>query len=308
LVFTVLRIARTSLLCLLIIVVGLLLTYDFAIADPRGPTETIQSLRVAIFLHPNNALVHNNLGVVLANAGQWSEALRQFQTAVWIEPDEPSYALNLAAAQFSCENISTARSIYAGLLKEDQDNVDALLGLAGIDRALGCHHDALHQYQLAESIDPLNFDVHTSLGGELMATKQYAAAVYEYETCLCFEPDDAQTLAFLATAQAGLGDVSDAMTTVQSALSLPTITVDMQSKLDVQLGSLFLLQGRAPDAVAALRAALQLTPGDANIHNALGAALYAEGDRRSATSEWQTAYCSNDPEAKRTAKDWLSSP
>ena len=60
--------------------------------------EAIRQYQEAIRLKPDDADAHNNLGVALGQKGQIDEAIRQFQEALRLNPDHADAHYNLGAA------------------------------------------------------------------------------------------------------------------------------------------------------------------------------------------------------------------
>jgi Flp pilus assembly protein TadD len=51
-----------------------------------------------VTLGPRNSLVHNALGVILDEVGDHAAAAAAFERAAELDPDNPSFSLNLAGA------------------------------------------------------------------------------------------------------------------------------------------------------------------------------------------------------------------
>lgn len=69
-----------------------------------------KSWKEAIRLDNKNARSHNNLGVLRSAEGKHVEALTEFQLASKLEPENPSYLVNLAAEMILLKQIENART------------------------------------------------------------------------------------------------------------------------------------------------------------------------------------------------------
>ena len=272
-------------------------------AQPAGRPEAVAPSVIA-----NDPEILNQQGVALAGDGEWKRAVSDLQTAVDLKPGEPKYVLNLAAALRESGDLSDAVKLYAELAKADPDDPEEEFGLARTYTDLGQDQNAVTQYLLAEHGDPMSFAVHKELAAELIGLGRFSDAVEECRYSLCIQPSDISSESMLATCLAESGKVDSGVADLTSVLKLPGLTPADRSSIDVQLGSLLLQEGKVSDAVNALKNALTLTPGDPEVHDSLGAALWASGDKRDAAGEWKAAYCSNDPVAKHDAAVWLATP
>ena len=75
----------------------------------------------AITLSPSNALRHNALGVILSETGDEAGAVAAFEKAAELDPENPTYSLNLAGAYDSlgdADKSAAAMERYRKLLAE----------------------------------------------------------------------------------------------------------------------------------------------------------------------------------------------
>lgn len=74
---------------------------------------------------PKNSLAHNMLGVTYAERGQVAQALKEFKTAVALQPESPSLWFNVATAYHQLGQLQQAVAAYDEVLKRDPNNVSA---------------------------------------------------------------------------------------------------------------------------------------------------------------------------------------
>jgi Flp pilus assembly protein TadD len=277
----------------------------FAQDGQAGLDKSLARSRTAAFSHSKDPVAHSEFGIALAAAGHFPEAIGQMKDAVWMSHNNPTYVAALAKIFAECGRAREARSGYTLALRLDPGNVQALVGLADIDRIAGKNVSAVSLYQRAEEIDPLNFDVHSRLADAFLDLHRFGGAEIEFQYCLCIRPLDAGSMLFLATAQSEQGKLDEAIATLNGILAVPQVSAKIQSDAYVQLGALMLQAGRSADAVDVLRKAQALAPDDPQVANALGAALYSNGEIEEANEEWKTSLSSSDQDAKQTAKAWM---
>jgi hypothetical protein len=86
--------------------------------------------RRALALAPNHRRAHNNLGLVLAHAGRWEDALTEFRSGTGAEADAH---LNLAFVLALERHWPEARTHYEHAQAVDPSSVAAKKGLASLD-------------------------------------------------------------------------------------------------------------------------------------------------------------------------------
>jgi len=93
--------------------------------------DAISGLHVLLNRDGDNALIHNDLGVLYSSIGENGKALLHHEKAVGLAPANATFRKNLASLYYSVANrVDDAISLYTALLKESPDDVDSLSALA----------------------------------------------------------------------------------------------------------------------------------------------------------------------------------
>jgi Flp pilus assembly protein TadD len=93
--------------------------------------DAISALHAILKRDMDNALVHNDLGVLYSRIGENRKALMHHEQAVGLVPANATFRKNLASLYYSAANrADDAISLYSALLKESPNDIDSLSALA----------------------------------------------------------------------------------------------------------------------------------------------------------------------------------
>jgi len=160
--------------------------------------EAIAPLESALWVEPDYAHTHVNLGFALDRSGRTAEAAEQFQLALRIEPDFPSARYGLGMAWLKAGRPGDAALQFeklAGTAPEDPA-VRTYWGLA-LARA-GRPADALAHFQEAARLNPRDADARYFCGMTFLALGRPAEATQQFRQALQIRPDHAGALKALA--------------------------------------------------------------------------------------------------------------
>lgn len=120
--------------------------------DVPGAIHAMQQL---ITREPDNAMAHNDLGVLYYNQGNMEEAQRYYEQAIRLDMHNPTIQKNLADFYFVEQGrIQEALTIYVNILKNDREDIDALMASGTICCALEKDDDARVFFERVLEIDP----------------------------------------------------------------------------------------------------------------------------------------------------------
>ncbi len=168
----------------------------------------------------NNALIQNQLGVVLNQQGKRTEAFSHFAEALRIKPDYFHALANMALALSQQGKTAEAIDFYQRALKVRSDSAQAHMQLGRLladqgkqDEALqefvkaspndfdlrvrlgealarqGKHSEAISQLTVAARLKPNSAEVHNNLGLLLLMTGQPERSIPHFSTALRLKPD-----------------------------------------------------------------------------------------------------------------------
>ncbi|HUK19257.1 MAG TPA: tetratricopeptide repeat protein [Bryobacteraceae bacterium] len=208
--------------------------------EKRDYAAALPKLREAEALNPDEASVHNNLGIALAETGQPSESLAEYEKAIALSPDFAEAYNNLGNA--------LAR--------------------------LGKMAEAVARYQQALDLDPQYSKARSNFGVALARMGRPAEAIPHLEKALDAQPDDAEVHTNLGLSLAMVGRIDEGIPHLEKALAMHP---DFESEFN--LARVLAAQGRFPQAIPHFEQASKLAHGrDVPTLDLLGGA-YAEVGR-----------------------------
>ena len=109
--------------------------------------------------YPSFALAHNDLGVLYYQLGDKFRCVKNYKKAVEMDPKNPTFLKNLADFYLVEEGaVEKALEIYASVLKDHPEDIDALMVAGHICSAMGNGDSAKTFYQRVLDVEPWNFD------------------------------------------------------------------------------------------------------------------------------------------------------
>lgn len=128
--------------------------------------QAFLSLEQLVAQEPDNALAHNDLGVLCTRRGEMEMACVHHEAAVRHNPANITFQKNLAALYYSClGRTDDAIAIYTRLLREYPDDVDVLTALAIISAANRLGEQARLFIGRVLELEPWNSDARDFLAG-----------------------------------------------------------------------------------------------------------------------------------------------
>jgi tetratricopeptide (TPR) repeat protein len=223
---------------------------------------------------PSNARAHYDLGVILTSLNRSQEAIAQYEAALWINPNYAEAHNNLGVVLETIPGrLLDAISQYEAALRIEPDDADTHCNLGNaLFKIPGHLPDAIAEYRAALRIEPDDADAYLNLGNALLNIPgRVSGAIFEYQMALRIKPDDAETHNDLGKALSQFpGRLLDAIAEFRAALQIKPNYAEAHYNLGRTLAQ---VPGRSPQAISEYEAALRINPEYAKAHNNLGAAL-----------------------------------
>jgi tetratricopeptide (TPR) repeat protein len=241
--------------------------------------------RHALALDEKSSFAHNNLGLTLAERGEFAEAIKHFRRAIEIDPASVEAQTNLGyfLAQQGASEEAIAHLHKA--LKIDPAFANAHNTLGNILADRGESDKAMEHFRKALETNPQFAMAHYNLGRILARRGNVESAIAHYRAALKITPADADVRNNLGLLLARQGNLNEAIEQFREALQIDP----GYAKAYFNLGKLYMQEDRLDDAVQCFQQPVQLQPGVAEIHENLARALARQGKKEEAARQYEEA-------------------
>lgn len=138
----------------------------------------------------------------------------------------------------------------------------------------------LHDYMDADKwltrsieFDPKDYEAWYYLGRTKYNENRFQEAINAFDQCLKLSPENVKAEDNLGLSYAGLGQPDKAIAAYKKAIAWQEELVTKNPGPYLDMGTVFLEQNRAEEAIPYLRQAAQISPDDPKVHEQLGKAL-----------------------------------
>jgi tetratricopeptide (TPR) repeat protein len=192
-----------------------------------------------------------NLGAFAMERQQYSEAVRYFQWALQLRPDNPPVLVNLATCYNQLGRNSDAEKALTAALRLDPNSAPAHLNLGLLLGELARFSQAAAEFQAVLRLDP-NSPVAAYNLAEILKSDQPAEALVWYRKALQARPESGKYASAYAVCLAQQGQVDQAVRVLQGLVDRSTD----YSPVYLLLGEIHRSQGRPDAAIAVFSKAL----------------------------------------------------
>lgn len=134
------------------------------LANANKINEAIQLLERIVIQDANNALAHNDLGVLCQKIGEPRKSRHHHEEAVRLQPANKIFQKNLADLLFVDFNeLEEALGIYVRLQAKSPQDIEILKAIATICQAVGKDADARYFLERILTLQPWDRDAQTAL-------------------------------------------------------------------------------------------------------------------------------------------------
>lgn len=172
--------------------------------DPTNYYNYVSEARVA------------SAGARLQIPNAYAEAVQAYNSAIALNPSNPSLYLSLAQLQAANNKLSDALQSVGGAIRVKGNYTDAVFLLSQIEDAMGNLPDAITAAQFAAGLNPQSPIVFFQLGLLEYENKNYQVAAQAFAQAIKLEPDYANAQYFLGLSYARLGNNAAAIAQFQS--------------------------------------------------------------------------------------------
>lgn len=201
--------------------------------------DALRELSKAVELQPSNAAALNNLGGLLRDIGELRSAIAHFRRARDLSPFDTQILINLGTAEIQANEWAAAESSFGELVR----------------------------------LDPQAAVAWSRLGFAMSRQGRWDDGINACRKACAMQPELIEGLVALGSALGGGGHAEEAEVVLHEALFKDSRNVDAS----LQLAQLFLAKRNVDGALACLRRAATLNPGDQRVRVELGRCLLSMG-------------------------------
>ena len=154
--------------------------------------------RTTIRANPDCWMCHNNLGVLLSDAGSQLAAMEQFEATLRIKPDDAFAHNNLGNILFKLGQLPLAEGHYEQALKL-RPTALMHVNLGTLMVSTGRLPEAIDHFRQAVTLKPQFLEARYRLGNALVLAGRLAEAKEQYESILSIDPRNAEAKSRLST-------------------------------------------------------------------------------------------------------------
>jgi len=152
--------------------------------------EALRVFQKAIELNPNNADVYNNIGSTFYKKELYSKAISNFQTAIKIRPNFVEALSNLGKSYVQLRRLRDAETYLQLSLKVNSQYTPALTSLGNVKILQGDHEQGIKLFLRSIQIDPAYIENYISLATALSEIGELEKAKSTYIKALSIEPEN----------------------------------------------------------------------------------------------------------------------
>jgi len=189
----------------------------------------------ALKIYPGYAEAYLNLGAVNERKGLWKEAVTYYQEAIKVDPDYAEAHNNLGNVYALQKQIERSKTHYSEALRVDPQYANAHVNLGNILAYQGAIDEAIDHYSKALKVDPYSVKGHLNMGIVLLHSKDPDRAIFHFSEVLAIDSSSIQAQYGLARAYQMKGNFDKAVMYLKEALRNDPDNQTIRSNLEAVL-------------------------------------------------------------------------
>ncbi|MDA8691688.1 tetratricopeptide repeat protein [Candidatus Pseudothioglobus singularis] len=234
---------------------------------------------------PNSVVLYNISGASNAALKRFDAAIDSYKQALWIKPDYAEVHNNMGSVMKDKGDLNEAIDSYKQAIKIKPDYAVAYNNMANALKDKGDLAEALESYQQALRIKPDYAEVHNNMGNALSIKGDLAEAIESYKKALRIKPNFAGAYNNMANAMKNKGDLAEAIESCKQALKIKPDYADAYYNMANAMKD----KGDLAEAIHSYKQALKIKPNYASAYYNMANAMKDKGDLAEAIDNYKQA-------------------
>jgi putative PEP-CTERM system TPR-repeat lipoprotein len=240
----------------------------------RQPDKALAAVEALERKQPNNPVTHNLRGLALVLKREYTPARESFERALQLQANYMPAVTSLVRLDLREKNVDAAKKRYEQILQKEPKSERALRELAALLRVTGApHKDVEEVLKRSVAANPQSPNARIGLIDFYARIRDTQSTLKTAQEAQAAFPNDARIVRKLGAAQLMAGEKAQAVSTFKRLVELQPNAVESH----VVLARAHIAAKQPDEAIAALRAALNLGPELATIQRDITAIYMATG-------------------------------
>jgi tetratricopeptide (TPR) repeat protein len=239
-----------------------------------------QLFRKSLRLRPQDSTANYNLGLLLLERNKSKESIPYL---LRVRHPDVAARLSLVRACLSAGNVAAGLATAEKLSQDSPKDTKVHFSLGLLLASHRQYKSAIHEFELANALQPQTFDILHDLGQAYLLSEQPEKARETLDQAIHLQPDSADTLYLLARAATDMQKDVDALELLVQARKIAPKNTDVL----LLMARLSMKQQFFEDAIELLNEGVQIAPRRADLHAALGESYFTVGKVEKAVEEFK---------------------
>ncbi|MFH0729728.1 MAG: tetratricopeptide repeat protein [Pseudomonadota bacterium] len=219
--------------------------------------EAQKNFDEAVKLNPSLLpMVHYDIALANCKKSNWAEAIREFEAALKLKPNDMMFLFNLANAYQANRQLDKSIQVYEKLIDSNKGLYWAHFNLGTLYEQTGNIDRAIEQHEKASELNPKLPIIYLNTGNLYSAKNLLDKAITAYEKVISLDPKN-----FQAHNNLGLMYIRKGL--LDNAIEEFNKTIELNPHFDealVNLGSVYMYRKDPVNAIPMFQKALEINP------------------------------------------------
>jgi tetratricopeptide (TPR) repeat protein len=249
--------------------------------------EALKDFQTAVLLDPHNVDALDNYANAINETGDSVEAIKYYDMAIRLRPTFAPVHSNRGVALGNLSRFSEAVDSFKRCLKIDPDFLDAHINIGVSYDALGEYDEAISHLNTALKLSPNHPKALNNLGHVASSQKKRQEAIAYFKQSIAADPKFALALLNLGVEYDFLNDFDEALKVFRAAIAIPNPKPPVAAQCWSKIGYVLERQKQTDEALKAYRTALGIDRKLSWTANAISALLEKSGRDEEALAFWK---------------------